>query len=160
MSKESTDYWGGQIAYTADSYGLSATYATKETSTTEETVYLGLNGYWTPSEAGAIPSISVGYETGKVSNETGGNAVTGGSHRDTFQYFLGAQWDEVGPGTLGAAIGSNGAIQEDSPSKSMYEVFYSYPVNDSMTITPAAFVKETAAADDETGIMVKTSFSF
>ena len=153
MSKESTDYWGGQLAYTADSYGLSATYATKETSTTEETVYLGLNGYWTPAEAGAVPSISVGYETGKVSNETPTN-------RDTFQYFLGAQWDEVGPGTLGAAIGSAGAIAEDSSSKSMYEVFYSYPVNDSMTITPAAFVKETAAADDETGIMVKTSFSF
>ena len=43
----------------------------------------------------------------------------------------------------------------------MYEVFYTYPVNDSMTITPAIYSKETAgAADDETGIMVETSFSF
>ena len=40
----------------------------------------------------------------------------------------------------------------------MYEAFYSYPVNDSMTITPAAYIKE--GTTDETGLMVKTSFSF
>ena len=40
----------------------------------------------------------------------------------------------------------------------MYEVFYSYPVNDFMTITPAAYVAE--GVTDETGIMVKTSFAF
>ena len=44
----------------------------------------------------------------------------------------------------------------------MYEVYYSYPVNDGMTITPLIYTKEasTATDDDETGIMVKTSFSF
>ena len=162
MTNESTDYYGGQLAYTADSYGLSLTAAQKETSTTEETAYLGLNGYWTPSETGAIPSISLGYETGKVSNETGGSAVVAGSsRRDTYQWFVGLQWDEAGPGTLGAAVGTAGAIAEDSELLSMYEVFYSYPVNDSMSITPAVYIKETAgSADDETGILVKTSFSF
>ena len=44
----------------------------------------------------------------------------------------------------------------------MYEAYYSYPVNDSMTITPLVYVKEvaTTGSDDETGMMVKTSFSF
>jgi hypothetical protein len=43
----------------------------------------------------------------------------------------------------------------------MYEAFYEYPVNDGMTITPLVFVKEMATGtDDETGVMVKTSFSF
>ena len=44
----------------------------------------------------------------------------------------------------------------------MYEVFYSYPLNDGMTLTPALFVKETAGTnvDSETGYVVKTSFSF
>ena len=39
----------------------------------------------------------------------------------------------------------------------MYEVFYSYPLNDGMTITPALFVKETAGTntDSETGYVVK-----
>ena len=43
----------------------------------------------------------------------------------------------------------------------MYEAFYTYPINDAMTVTPLLYVRETAAnVDDETGIMVKTSFSF
>ena len=40
-----------------------------------------------------------------------------------------------------------------------YEAAYSYPVNDGMTITPGVFIKE-QAGDDQTGIIVKTSFSF
>ena len=44
----------------------------------------------------------------------------------------------------------------------MYEVYYSYPVNDGMTITPVVYTKEniTAGVDDTTGFLVKTSFSF
>ena len=44
----------------------------------------------------------------------------------------------------------------------MYEAYYSYPLNDGMTITPLIFVKEDATAGDadKTGVMVKTSFSF
>ena len=44
----------------------------------------------------------------------------------------------------------------------MYEAYYSYPINDGMTITPLVYVKEvsTTGSDDETGMMVKTSFSF
>jgi len=162
---ESLDYFGGQLAYAADSYGLSATFSTNEDGTDSEVKYLAFNGYWTPAETGLVPSISLGYETGSVSDETGGNVLSGtgaiASRRDTYQWFMGLQWDEMGPGTLGAAIGTAGAIAEDSELLTMWEVFYAYPVNDSMTITPAAYVKETAGtADDETGIMVKTSFSF
>ena len=43
----------------------------------------------------------------------------------------------------------------------MYEAFYSYPVNDGMTITPLVYIKEmSGTTTDETGVMVKTSFSF
>ena len=149
MTDASLDYFGGQISYAADSYGISATYASRETSTTAETVYWGFNGYWTPSDSGSMPSISVGYELGDPS--------TAGA-KDTAQTFVGLQWDELGAGTLGVAYGSNGAIEEDATEYGMYEVFYSYPVNDFMTITPAAYVAE--GTTDETGIMVKTSFSF
>ena len=161
MSKAGTDYFGGQVAYTADSYGVSLTYANLEgakttTATNEylpDTVYYGLNAYWTPEETGFIPSISVGYESGDV--EASDTA-------DTSQWFIGFQWDEAGPGTFGAAVGSAGAqADDDTADLSMYEVFYSYPVNDSMTITPALYVEEQAAGtDDLTGVMVKTSFSF
>ena len=51
---------------------------------------------------------------------------------------------------------------ENQTEELMYEVYYSYPVNDGMTITPLVFVKEnaTAGSSDTTGVMVKTSFSF
>ena len=149
MTNEGFDVFGGQLTYTGDSYGASVTYAVKETSATAETTYWGLNGYWTPEETGtAVPSISVGYEVGDPS----------GSTSDTEQWFVGFQWDEIGPGTLGAAVGTNGPITEGATDYYAYEAFYSYPVNDGMTITPLIFVKEDTT--DSTGIMVKTSFSF
>ena len=48
------------------------------------------------------------------------------------------------------------------PERMMYEVYYSYAVNDGMTITPLIYSVEgeDAADSDETGVMVKTSFSF
>ena len=119
----------------------------------DETQYYGFNAYWTPESTGAIPSVSFGYEMGTVATTP---------TADTSQWFVGVQWDEMGPGTLGAAIGSNGAIVDGAEETQAYEVFYSYPVNDGMTITPAFFVKEVAGTttDDETGVVVKTSFSF
>ena len=146
LTKEGLDTYGGQLTYTADSYGASVTYANVESS--DDTTYWGLNGYWTPAETGtAVPSISVGYEMGDPTTAV-----------DTEQWFVGLQWDEMGPGTLGAAVGTNGAISEGAADYYMYEAFYSYPINDGMTITPLIYVSE--GATDQTGIMVKTSFSF
>ena len=41
-----------------------------------------------------------------------------------------------------------------------YEAAYTYPINDGMTITPGVFIKELDGSDDQTGLIVKTSFSF
>ena len=59
-------------------------------------------------------------------------------------------------------MGSRGPQVEDTDENMAYEVFYTYNVNDSMTITPAMFILENNAAgqDDQTGVVVKTSFSF
>ena len=144
LSKESADAFGGQLTYTGDSYGLSATYANIETAATGTTkavadsdvTYWALNGYWTPSESGSLPSISVGYETGDSE---------AASTKDTSTFFVGIQWDEVGPGTFGAAMGTTGHISDGDTEYYMYEAFYSYPVNDGMTITPVVYVKELAS---------------
>ena len=145
LSKESADAFGGQLTYTADSYGLSATYANIESNTSasdstaladSDVTYWALNGYWTPSESGSMPSISVGYETGDSE---------AASTKDTSTFFVGLQWDEVGPGTFGAAMGTTGHISDGETEYYMYEAFYSYPVNDGMTITPVVYVKELAS---------------
>ena len=151
LTKEGSDTFGLQAAYAADQYGASVTYANYNTSTTD-TAYWGLNGYWTPEDVGAIPSISVGFEVGNPDNST----------TDSRHYFVGFQWDEVGEGTLGAAFGTTQHINDNATEYLMYEAFYSYPINDGMTVTPVIYVKEnaTAGSPDHTGVMVKTSFSF
>jgi hypothetical protein len=157
LTKEGADVFGGQLTYTADSYGASVTYSNEETVDSsgdiqagQDVTYWGLNGYWTPSESGSVPSISVGYEMGDP--EASGA-------EDTTHYFVGLQWDEVGPGTFGAALGTTAHTAESATEYLMYEAFYSYPINDGMTITPVVYVKETSG-EDQTGVMVKTSFSF
>ena len=162
MSKEGDDALATQISYTADSYGLSLTYADKENPTftqdvTEATVW-GFNGYYTPSAEG-IPSISAGFELGNAEIP----ALTP-TNTDTSSWFVGLQWDEVGPGTAGIAVGTKQHTVDNSTLDDellMYEAFYSYNVNDGMTVTPLIYIKEfPSGTTDETGLMVKTSFSF
>jgi len=147
MTKEGLDIFGGQITYTGDSYGVSVTYSDYEG--TNDTAYTAFNAYYTPDSAGSLPSISGGYETGSVEGAT-----------DTEQWFVGLQWDEVGAGTLGVAIATDGHQAENGSDLYVYEAFYSYPMNDGMTITPIVFIREASSTVDETGIVVKTSFSF
>ena len=159
MTKEGNDAFGGQLSYASDSYGVSFTAANIEGGYDDsDGNFYALNAYWTPSETGAVPSISVGYE-----------ATEAQGLPDKTQYFVGLQWDEAGPGTFGVAYGSIGSFHgEPIPDEGraddefyMYEAFYSYALNDGVTITPLIYLKETApGTDDNTGVMVKTSFSF
>ena len=150
MTSEGADSYGGNVAYTADTYGVSVTYAMVEDATGIDDTYTALNAYWTPE---GFPSISAGYEWGDD-----GSAADASD--ELTSYFIGVE-TEVGPGTAGAALGTKTPTVEGTSELLMYEAFYSYPVNDGMTITPLVYVKEFATGtDDETGVMVKTSFSF
>ena len=159
MTDEGLDAVGINAAYTTDTYGLSVTYASVETANAKGTaagVYsdssVAFNGYFSPE---GFPSISAGYEF----TDIGGAAVNAD---EKTSFFVGLQFDEVGPGSAGLAVGTQGSITEGSDEALMYEAYYSYPVNDGMTITPLVYAKEatTSTDEDETGIMVKTSFSF
>ena len=147
------DSWAANLAYTTDSYGASVTYAMVEVGTGNDT-FTALNGYYSFDNG---LNISAGYEIGDLD----GHAAT---EDETEAYFIGVN-GEVGSGELGAAIGTKGKMTESGgtmPEQMMYEVYYSYAVNDGMTITPLLYSVEAADATDkdETGIMVKTSFSF
>ena len=146
LTKAGTDYYGGQLAYTGDNFGASFTYADLDTSRA-----YGLNGYYAFDSN--LPSISVGYEFTEIKE----NEV-----KDDTQWFAGLQWDEMGPGTFGIAAGNKGPQKDGGTEEMAYEAFYAYSVNDSMTITPAVFILENngSGETDETGVVVKTSFSF
>jgi len=151
MTEQGDDAYGGQLTYTADRFGASVTWANVETAGVE-TRSVAFNGYWTPETTGLMPSVSVGYE--QDDSETVGT-------QDTTSYMVGFQWDEVGSGTLGTALGTLAPYADDADELMMYEVFYSYPINDGMTITPLVYFKEApVGSEDITGVMVKTSFSF
>ena len=147
FTKESLDVYGLQAAYTTDSYGVSLSYALTDTSATAETSFVGLNAFYNFASEG-FPSISVGYESedpSATSTEEG--------------YFVGLTWAEVGAGSLSVGMSSTENFKDTDTEYYQYEAAYSYPVNDGMTITPGVFIKE-QSGDDQTGIIVKTSFSF
>jgi len=154
FTDESSDAYAFNTAYTADSYGVSVTYSVVENDDlTNEDTYTAFNAYYTP-DAEKFPSISVGYEIGDI-----GGAAASADEKTSF--FVGMTWEEVGPGSAGIALGHSNTV-ENVDEAYQYEAYYSYPVNDGMTITPLIFTKDnvTSGLDDTTGIMVKTSFSF
>ena len=133
FTEEDASTIGLEVAYTADTYGLSIAYTDDEAET-----YYSFQGMLTPE---GFPSISVGYET---------------DDDDADAIFAGLTFDEVGAGSVSIGIASTALSSDDYYQ---YELSYSYPINDGMTITPGVFIAETAG-DDETGVVVTTSFSF
>ena len=151
---EGLDAYGGQLSYLGEQYGVSLTYAKIEPDTASSDSYTAINGYFDPGIEG-VPSISAGYEMGDDEDQTGDAS-------ELSAYFIGLQWDEFGPGTAGVALGSQRHYAESEEEELMYEAYYSYAFNDGMSITPLIFIKDKSAAnvDNETGLLVKTSFSF
>ena len=133
LTEEDDSTIGLEAAYTADTYGVSVAFTDDEAVT-----YWTINAMITPE---GFPSISVGYET---------------DDGDADAMFAGLTFDEVGAGSVSVGIASTAT---DTADNYQYELSYSYPINDGMTITPGVFVAETAGEDD-TGFVVKTSFSF
>jgi len=143
---ESNDVYGVQAAYNTDSYGVSLSYALTETTNTADSTFFGVNAYYSLDGG---PSISVGYET----EDPDASAEEEG-------YFIGLTWDDFGPGSLSLGMSTLENYTDAQTELYQYEVAYSYAVNDGMTITPGVFIREVANADDQTGVIVKTSFSF
>jgi hypothetical protein len=153
MTTDNNDAYGANLAYIADNYGVSLTYGMQENRTANET-YTALNAFYSFDNG---LNISAGYEVGDLD-------VADANADETLAYFVGINGD-VGAGELGAAIGTNGSQTESAGSiteEMMYEVYYDYPLNDGVTITPLVFVKEssTTGTPDQTGVMVKTTFKF
>ena len=122
---------------------------------------------WAPSITEDLESQ--GYELGNVIGELGlgtlyhliGPAGLGEGElaQDNESFYVALQFDDVGPQiddelSIGLTVDSN--FQEEYP---IYEAYYSYPVNDAMTITPGVIIEE-AQDEDHTGFMIATSFSF
>ena len=137
FTKQSKDVFGVQAAYNTDTYGVSVSYASTDTTATTESTFWGINGFYT-FEGSGLPSISVGYE----SEDPETTATEEG-------FFVGLTWAEVGPGSVSLGVSSNENFTSTQTETYTYEAAYTYPINDGMTITPGVFLTEVDGADDE-----------
>ena len=142
--------WGAALAYTySDVVGL---YANN----------MGLSGYWQPSEASWVPSISAGFGYGSS------NVLD-----DNWSWMVGLQWADafIKGNSLGMAIGSagqvgaggqgSGGIWFDGGKDTIaYELFYKFQVTDNISVTPAFFYIENSGASETLGGLLKTTFKF
>jgi hypothetical protein len=122
---------------------------------------IAINGYWTPSESGWIPSISAGYGYNDVSGRAGSTDAT-----DSHSWFTGLQWNDVfvNGNSAGVAIGNPANSKNVADDALMLEVFYKAQVTDNISITPAVFYVSNDAAQkgnsSEWGAVIQTTFTF
>ena len=162
FSDQGDDYYGLALGYDAENYGVSVAYSMVESTAITggdnasaydfddvqtDTTYYGIVGYWSPE---GLPTISGGIETGNPD----------GDAADTTQWSMGLS-SELGEGTIALTVGTNGSISDGAEEIYAYDISYSYPINDSMSITPFAYITEaTGTTDDTTGVGASISFSF
>ena len=166
--------WATQVGYTQPNYSVSA-IANIKSNEWEDSYFqsiagkdrtfgdgsstnIGLRAWWRPEETGtAVPSISLGYDTSETerSQET-----------TTSAYFVGLNWQDIftPDDKIGAAFGQPQKWEGDTVDPFLYEVYYDYKVNDSMTLTPAIFggtSKHSGGGEvDMTGVVLNTTFKF
>ena len=146
LTKEGDDAFAVEAAYSDDAYGLAVAYSNVEDATNGDYTAWGLNGYY----AFDAFTISVGAE----SKDPDASGTEEG-------YFVGLSFPEVGPGSVDIGMGTSDTYADSATELYTYEASYTYPLNDGVTITPGVFIKEQAGTtDDDTGLVVKTSFSF
>jgi len=128
----------------------------------------GLRAYWKPDEVGGIPELQVGYDFGTYEEATAGEA------EDIAGWMIGLGWKDlfVDGNRAGVALGSRmsatsvksgGTVTEDTAEDNqVWEAYYTFKVNDGVSITPALFGGSEVQANDKdhTGAVVLTEFRF
>ena len=185
FTKEDGSKWDTMLAYTKDQYHVSLTlsqqdkdwssfsyYATDAVtadSGSDATAYAA-RAYWRPQESGtAVPEISVGYDIISFDGNAGANKV-----KDASSYFVGLGWsdmfqdsDYIGIG-FGQPLKTTETVNGDAASDAdispfLWEVTYSFKVNDSVTMIPTVFGAsdiQSSTDQDLFGAALTTKFKF
>ena len=185
MTDEDEYKWDTMIAYTQDQYHVSLTmsqqhddwesfqyYATDAAHNidddTNATAY-ALRAYWRPEESGtATPEVSVGYDTVSFDGQAGAGKV-----KEATSYFVGLGWSDIFQDSdyIGIGFGQPLKVTEtvsDSAADNgidplLWEVTYSFKVNDSVTMIPAIFGGSQIQSETEQdifGAALTTKFKF
>ena len=156
--------WDAHEYYSTELIHGNVGTSTKLSSDTNADAY-ALRAYWRPEDSGtAMPEISVGYDS--ISFDNHPLNVSEGSG-----YFVGLGWQDMiqADDRIGIALGqpvkatqvSSGTLSEVEPF--LWEAYYSFKPNDSITITPAIWGGtdvESSTDQDIFGAMLTTVFKF
>lgn len=172
LTDETQTSWATQVGITKDQYAISAIVNQKSAGWTDsyfstargddrnsdDSTNYGLRAWWRPSESGtAIPEISFGYDT---------SSLDGYDTDDTTDaYFVGLTWKDTfnADDRIGVAFGQPQQNEGEDEDAFMWEAYYGFKVNDSVTVTPAIFGASNANGtdgEDYTGAVIETQFKF
>ncbi len=173
LTDEAKQSWATQVGYTKPNYSVSALVNMKYNGWTDSyfmstdgkarsgdgnSTNVGLRGWWRPEDSGtAMPSISLGFDTSETDAATNSN---------TTAYFVGLNWtDTINPDDkIGIAFGQPQKVEGETIDPFLYEIYYKYKVNDSVSITPTIFggtSKNSSGVEaDMSGYLLQTTFKF
>ena len=172
LDDESKTSWATQVGYTGDNYSVSALLNMKYNGWTDSyfmstdgkarsgdgnSTNVGLRAWWQPEESGAMPSISLGFDTSETDASSNSN---------TTAYFVGLNWEDVinADDKIGIAFGQPQKAEGETIDPFLYELYYKYQINDSVSITPTIFggtsKNSSDVETDMTGYLLQTTFKF
>ncbi len=174
LSAESKTSWATQVGFTKPQWSVSALVNQKYNGWSDTYYHslqhgpsssngnfssVGLRGWWRPLETGsATPSISLGYDS---TTYDGAPAASDSSDA----WFAGLTWQDTfqADDKIGVAFGQPTTNEDESTDPFAYELYYSYMVNDSVSVTPTVFGgtdRSGTAGGDVFGALVQTTFKF
>ena len=162
LTEQGSDDITAQLAWVADNFTVAAAYTTSDGGNTTDTADANDFDAWGLSaqydlDNGISLNAGMGWKSPDKENDAS-------NIEDESTWSLGVVWSDLGAegNTLGIAYGTAEGHRDDSgyDDPMAYEVYYSMAISDNITVTPAFFSIEKDGADDVTGGLVKTTFSF
>ena len=160
------DHVTTQLAFVDDSYTIALAYTNADSANTDgsasanDYTSYGISGTYKFSKDSAMPlSLNAGYGWKNPDKVDDSSNIEDGT-----TWTVGAMWNDafIEGNNLGFAVGTAETHRDDSgyDDPLAWEAFYEVTVNDSISITPAVFNIEKNGAEDVSGALVKTTFSF
>ena len=178
LTNESRTSWATQIGYTKPQYAVSAIVNMKYNgwyddyfstalgvssrgyaSTNLNSTNIGLRAWWRPEDSGtATPEVTLGYDTSEIDNAAAGSDSTDA-------WFAGLTWKDMfsADDRIGVAFGQPQTVESETVDPFAWEAYYSYKLNDSVSVTPAIFGgtdRNGTAGHDVSGAVIETTFKF
>jgi len=127
-----------------------------------------VRGYWKPEETGVVPDVQLGLDWANIDGADTGEAD------ETAGWMIGLGWKDlfIDGNRAGVALGSRqsatsvkGGGSDPEEDNSVWEAYYTFKVNDGVSVTPAIFggtdlTNSSGNVTDVDGAVLLTEFKF